>query len=795
MQFLLLSTFAATALMAALAAVPLIIHLINMMRHRRVEWAAMEFLLQSYKKQRNWIFLKQLLLLLLRMAAMVAIVAMLARLDTADQLAAMFGGTTTHHYVLLDDSYSMSDEGSGRAAFEAAKDVVSTIARRAAQEKTRQRITLVRFSRATLAPPQASSSVVVDARLDLNAEIVHAAFDEMLEEKRRIINVTQLSTGPQAALDIVKQLVAEAKGELAHVYLLSDFRRSEWRNPAEVRKSFQQLESAGADLHMVRCVSRQQPNLAITHLAPSDQTRAAGVPLYVVVKVKNFGPDPARKIPVKIKSVYFDPGLETQANAGKLDGQEVDLPTVLIDKVDAGETATRRVQVFFPTAGKHVVEASLPDDAVKADNVRTCAIDFPEGVPVLLVDDDSTVQNDAYYIASVFQPGQRARTGVRPEIKTSAFLRDTGASVLQTYQSIYLFNVVRLDENAVTNLRRYVEGGGGLAIFLGPKSSTDYSFYNDLAAGPDGLFPVPLEGDAPLLRPAVGTDSTDDETVSVDPAVPDFRAEDHPVFTYLSGESNVYLRGVAVDRYFRTPASFEPPPQSSTQIIARLRNRFPLAVAKQYGNGRVVAFLTTAAPLWNSWARDDSFGLMVLNLQSYLAAPGRSDLQLPVGGPLDLQLDVTRFFPEVGFYVPSISEGRRQKIVRNAVRPKEDSPVMNAAIGRADDGTSRNGQTDRRGVYEAWPVTRKNQVQVERFALNVDPREGDLAVVEPTGLAAAMLPVTFELHQAEEYQYETSRRSSSNWTNALLILLICLLLAEQALAYSASYHPARGGAA
>jgi hypothetical protein len=120
MQFLLLSTFAAAALMAALAAVPLIIHLINMMRHRRVEWAAMEFLLQSYKKQRNWIFLKQLLLLLLRMAAMVAIVAMLARLDTADQLAAIFGGTTTHHYVLLDDSYSMSDEGSGRAAFEAA---------------------------------------------------------------------------------------------------------------------------------------------------------------------------------------------------------------------------------------------------------------------------------------------------------------------------------------------------------------------------------------------------------------------------------------------------------------------------------------------------------------------------------------------------------------------------------------------------------------------------------------------------------------------------------------------------
>ncbi len=74
-------------------------------------------------------------------------------------------------------------------------------------------------------------------------------------------------------------------------------------------------------------------------------------------------------------------------------------------------------------------------------------------------------------------------------------------------------------------------------------------------------------------------------------------------------------------------------------------------------------------------------------------------------------------------------------------------------------------------------------------------RRPDRLLIEPTGLAAAMQPVTFEFHQAEDYQYEVGRRSSSNWTNALLILLICVLLAEQALAYSASYHPARGGAA
>ena len=42
-----------------LVAVPLVIHLINLLRHRRVEWAAMEFLLASRKKYRTRVLLRQ----------------------------------------------------------------------------------------------------------------------------------------------------------------------------------------------------------------------------------------------------------------------------------------------------------------------------------------------------------------------------------------------------------------------------------------------------------------------------------------------------------------------------------------------------------------------------------------------------------------------------------------------------------------------------------------------------------------------------------------------------------------
>ena len=62
-----------------LAAAPLLIHLINLLRHRQVKWAAMEFLLASQRKYRTRVLLRQLLLLALRTLAIAGIVLALAQ--------------------------------------------------------------------------------------------------------------------------------------------------------------------------------------------------------------------------------------------------------------------------------------------------------------------------------------------------------------------------------------------------------------------------------------------------------------------------------------------------------------------------------------------------------------------------------------------------------------------------------------------------------------------------------------------------------------------------------------------
>src|SRR5713226_2349293 len=91
----------------ALVSAPIIIHLINRMRFKRLRWAAMEFLLKSQKRNRRRLIIEQLLLLFLR-CLLVALVTLLvsrfagfsfAQSQTKDSMV----------IVLVDDTLSMND--------------------------------------------------------------------------------------------------------------------------------------------------------------------------------------------------------------------------------------------------------------------------------------------------------------------------------------------------------------------------------------------------------------------------------------------------------------------------------------------------------------------------------------------------------------------------------------------------------------------------------------------------------------------------------------------------------------
>src|ERR1700676_2276620 len=93
---------------AALISVPIIIHLINRMRFKRIRWAAMEFLLKAQRRMRKRLIIEQLLLLMLR-CLLVAMAGLLVCRFVGFAGTEMWGRPNMH-IVVIDDTLSMLDQ-------------------------------------------------------------------------------------------------------------------------------------------------------------------------------------------------------------------------------------------------------------------------------------------------------------------------------------------------------------------------------------------------------------------------------------------------------------------------------------------------------------------------------------------------------------------------------------------------------------------------------------------------------------------------------------------------------------
>jgi len=727
------------ALVVGVIALPIAIHLINLVRHRRVQWAAMEFLLLSQKRNRAWVMLKQFLLLLLRIAAIAAAVMMVAQPILQNKLGALFGGSKLHHIVLLDDSFSMSDQWADTTAFDEAKKVILRLGKQAAQQPARQEFTLLRFSQAAR-PARGTQADLSNETID-NDE-----FSQKLDQTLQGLHVSQLAVGPAEALKAAVQMIGDGADANHVVFVVSDFRTKDWTATTELQKLLRKLNEAGAKLQFINCVDEARPNLAITALRPGRGTRAVGVPLPMEVTVHNYGTVPATNVSVRLEE------------------QGTQRPAIEIDKINPGSSVTRQFEVRAQTAGQRRIAAHLAPDAVMVDNVRQTVVDFPTGVPVLIIDGGlktgSMRDADGLFLQSALAPPGPVPTGLRPRVEAPRFLDD---HPLDEFAAIYICNVDRLPLDAVDKLTKYVDTGGGVAFFVGDRSRAD--FLNQIYDDGKGLFPVPLEAPVPLL-------------VDQSQKQPDLQITDHPIFRIFAGENNPFIKMVNIEKYFAVKKGWKPPEGSTTSIIASVRNGAPLVIDKKMGQGRVLAFLTTAGPRWNNWGRDNpSYVVAMQELQDYLAAGRQTDPSRHVGAPLEIAVDTQKYQPEVEFLTPA--EGTAEKVIVKA-EPQDSGP----AIAKLTD-------TDASGVYEVQLTGNDNSQEITDVAYNVDTAEGDLSTIGQEKLASELPDVVYELHRADELYFDAKDMQGFNLSESLLYALVALLIAEQLLAYSASYHPAR----
>jgi hypothetical protein len=730
-----------------LAAVPVIIHLINMMRHRRVQWAAMEFLLASQRKHSTWIRLKELLLLLMRIAAIAAIVLIVARPRFDGGLSKRLGDVTTHHIVLVDDSFSMSERFAERSVFDRAKQAIEQIALRALDESSAQTFTLLRASRAVAAGT---------SQPDLLAETVNSELvlrdrdDRKLNRLLESYAPSDLGNGPDACLKGLATLLKPNDAEERIVYLISDFRAKDWRETEELRSRLAAIEKQSTQIYFVNCADEDRGNLAIVGLRPESGTRAAGVHFFMQVEVRNFGKSTADNVAVEIR---------TDGDSGGV---------IFLDQIEPGRSTVGRFPVFFSNPGEHLVSVSIEPDAVDADNRRYAALDIAAELPVLVVDAAAAGELGRRVAEALAPPGP-VRSGLSPKIQAPSFMNDAEQNPLLGFRTIFLCNVDRLEEAAVRNLEAFVEGGGGVCFLVGDK--TVPSFFNDrLYRDGAGLFPVPLDAEKQLFRAA--------ELEKVADVAP----SKHPVFRLFAQEQNSYLYDVTIRKYFGVRPDWTPEigAKNKADVIASLRNGAPLAAEKTYGRGRVAALLTLPIDPYSDWARNGSFVVTALELQSYLAPrddAGGDDRR--VGTPLVVVGDPRVDRVEANILTPHASQG---------------AAIAVQAVASPTGLRWEFNDTVTAGFYRVERVRLDDSVSVRSIPFNVDPSEGELARSDESDLREKLPGIKFHFRQAERFLPAESESGSSFASTLILYLLAALLLGEQALAYVASYHPPRKGA-
>ena len=797
-----------------LVLVPLLIHLINLVRHRRTQWAAMEFLLESYRKLRRWVWLKQALLIASRMLAVAIAVAMLAQWVSGSRWLAMISQSTTHHYVILDDSASMSDTSSKGTAYQSALGAVQSIASNANTQDGSHLLTVIRSSRAALASAKSKdtqSNIAADSQTtrqvnetasqgknatplaDSIAELLARTIPSDPSSLLSKINSTapsSLDSSLGDSMELILPLLQQATSEKAIVYLMSDYRTKDWSNPALLKQKLQSLASTNVELQLIDCVAERHENLTLVSVLPQKEVLAAGVPAMINIAVRNNGIAPVRNVAVRVNAVdYSDRQLEPMPNAA-FSGLLTELPPVLIDRIEPGELVTRHVQILFPKSGSHVVEAQLPPDSLNADNSARCVLDLQDGLRVLLIDGDSTGKH-SFFFESALNPGGSAKTGLIMSREGTEFLRDSDLAAIQNYACIILQAVPSLDPRALENLHKYVSRGGGLAVFFGEQMSmADYLRYNSVWTKPIAaaenatpLLPFTIKGAADLAQVAGDTK-------------PDLIADNHPIFEPFFGLSNSPFQFVRIQRYIELDKEIGDSPiangrnnASTWKSVATLRNGQPIIVDHSIGEGRVLFGLTAFDRQWTNWPQDPTFVVAALKMVGYLSSFRTPDTARFAGTPMRWDFSSQEMLPEIQVLCPPpIGSGTKALLSLNA-SPAGESAFQASLNARSNQDTDESILAIMSaGNFEWWGTSIQGGRMVKNIARNTPPVEGETEKIALVDLNRTLNGVKFVYKSSESLGANTALAGFANRNMLLMGLLLALLLFEQWLAWSVSYH-------
>jgi hypothetical protein len=412
-----------------LVGVPIVIHLLQRRRFRKVQFSAMEFLQRALRRTRRRILLEDMILLLLRTLAVLLLILALAR-PSSEGLPLALGRDARAELIVLDASMSMDFRNEDQSTYERAL----AIAGKRLGELDAGLDDRAAIIRAGLATERIASG-------DPNE--VQAA----LRELQRPDAVRGDLTGALlAAIRTVSDLALET-GQV-RVTILTDLQANLWNQDSSMVTPLEELVALGCAVELVDCGVPPRNNIAVTALTLSSARLVRGDSCTANVVLRNFG-----NLPKDVQATLLiddSPVATRKFSLSALEQRDWNVPLSPME------------------VGARAVEVRLQHDQLLADDSRTATLTVDDGLQVVLVGQEASPQQ----APGVFDALQRyLQLGEQAPLRPRAVpvLQLTPADVAEA-DLLVLADPGTIPPRVVQTLVPFVARGGGLLLAVGPQT-------------------------------------------------------------------------------------------------------------------------------------------------------------------------------------------------------------------------------------------------------------------------------------------------------------------------------------
>lgn len=746
----------------ALAAIPIIIHILNRRKLRKMEWAAMEFLLAALKKTRRRLRLEHLVLLILRTLMMILLALFLARPMLSDTEYSWLAGAfkSEEKVFVLDDSLSMNLNEADGTTFRKGREALARELERLGSGGSRDSALILRPSR-----PRAA---------------IRGTFEDeesvrKLLQSVRLLQPTSTRMDLSATIDNLAELSSTSDTGISRprsLSIITDLCATDWTNGSggandSLKKALGRLAEAQENpprIIIYDVGSEDRTNLAITGVSIEGGRPTVGIPAEIHLDIKNNSSESVRN-------------LRAQLTFGPLSGKRTTSSTAMaqpISVIEGASSAKATITSTFRSAGRYWVEAQLMGvkDPLPEDNIYTFVIDVVDTIEVLLVNGEPSSEpweGETDFLANALSPGAESSFGILPVVVTEDNLPPGS---LERYNAVFLANTYSLPEEFRRNLGRFVSGGGTLLIF--PGDQADPAVYSRELGNAEGGEAGPWNG---LLPAEFGKRDTESQAGGWK-LRPDFT---HPYFRLLEGDATKhYLEQVLFEKFW----SLKKAPGKDPVASFSDPDKSPAIVEKLFGKGRSILFATAADDEWHNWPSNATFPILLRQIMDTIGKERGRPPEIMAGQPIEVPIDVSEHKTEARYLaVDERTEGTLKATpAQTGEKAKDDFRFRVGERFTLQTGLFRIGLDSVAGAGREWRA----------HAIRSDPQESDLTPITAERIKTLYPDLDLEVIRDADL-FSESGRGQFEIADLLLLIFILFLFIEGYLACRFARHKTAAG--